>query len=157
MLIRRIKLGTKVIYVERDKHYQEFNELFEEYASDLTEEIRSKVVSQLFELPYFHGFICFVDNQPAACAVCYESFSTYRFMKILNVHDFMVSKRYRGKGLGKILLTGIEQYCSANEYLKITLEVNNNNAVAKKLYQSCGFQDYQVEQKDSNHWQKYLV
>ncbi len=153
----RIRLDTKVIYVERDKHYLEFNDLFEEYASDLPEEVRSKVVGQLFELPYFHGFICFVNNQPAACAVCYESFSTCRSMKLLNVHDFMVSERYRGKGLGKILLNGIEQYCNANEYLKITLEVNNNNTVAKKLYQSCGFEDYQVEQKDLNHWQKYLV
>ncbi|RQW62253.1 GNAT family N-acetyltransferase [Vibrio viridaestus] len=78
-------------------------------------------------------------------------------MKILNVHDFMVSEHHRGKGSGKILLNGIEQYCNANEYSKITLEVNDNNTVAKKLYQSCGFQDYQVEQKDLNHWQKYLV
>ncbi len=68
-------------------------------------------------------------------------------MKILNIHDSMVSEQHRGKGLGKILLNGIEQYCNANEYLKITLEVNNSNAVAKKLYQSCSFQDYQVEQR----------
>ncbi len=77
-------------------------------------------------------------------------------MKMLNIHDFMVSGQYRGQGLGKVLLQGIEQYCIDNGYLKITLEVSEANSVAQKLYHSCGFQDYQVEQQGLLHWQKYL-
>lgn len=149
-------MNIKVVPVEKDKHYSLFQSLFEEYASDLCPETRTASLIQLFELPYFHGFICFVDNQPAACAVCYESFSTYRAMKMLNIHDFMVSGHYRGQGLGKILLQSIEQYCIENGYLKITLEVSDTNQVAQKLYHSCGFQDYQVKQQGSLHWQKYL-
>ncbi len=149
-------MDIKVVPVEKDKHSSQFKQLFEEYSSDLSQEIRIASLTQLFDLPYFHGFICFVDNQPAACAVCYESFSTYRAMKMLNIHDFMVSGHYRGQGLGKVLLQGIEQYCIENGYLKITLEVSETNQAAKKLYHSCGFKDYQVEQPGSLHWQKYL-
>ncbi len=149
-------MNIKVVPVEKDKHSTQFHQLFAEYAFDLSSEIRAASLTQLFELPYFHGFICFVDNQPAACAVCYESFSTYRAMKMLNIHDFMVSGQYRGQGLGKVLLQSIEQYCIENGYLKITLEVSEANSVAQKLYHSCGFQDYQVEQQGLLHWQKYL-
>ncbi len=149
-------MNIKVVPIEKNKHFSQFKCLFEEYASDLNEEIRTASINHLFELPYFQGFICFVDDQPAACAVCYESFSTYRAMKMLNIHDFMVSERFRGKGLGKDLLQGIEMHCFERGFLKITLEVSETNEVAQKLYHSCGFQDYQVEQQGSLHWQKYL-
>lgn len=68
----------------------------------------------------------------------------------------MVSSKYRGIGVGKALLNGIEQYCRENEYLKITLEVDGDNVAARKLYSSCDFEDYQVVLKGLLHWQKYL-
>ncbi|MGF1748635.1 GNAT family N-acetyltransferase [Vibrio cionasavignyae] len=68
----------------------------------------------------------------------------------------MVSDNFRGQGIGKVLLHGIEQYCREYDVLKITLEVDDENTVAKRLYRSCDFADYQVEQKDLQHWQKYL-
>ena len=145
------------VEVDNQKQCSHFEALFNEYSSALSANIESHVVKQLFELSYFHGFICCVDNEPAAFAVCFESYSTYRAMKVLNIHDFMVSSIYRGKGVGKALLSGIEQYCNDNGYLKITLEVDKDNIAAQKLYSACDYEDYQVVLKGLLHWQKYLA
>ncbi|KHT62118.1 GNAT family acetyltransferase [Photobacterium gaetbulicola] len=147
------------MYTHEDNHIYRsyFIRLFHEYLSELVVEINEAyIVEQLFELSYFHGFICFVDNEPAGFAVCFESYSTYRAQKVLNIHDFMVSKAFRGKGIGHALLQGIEQYCASMGYLKITLEVDSDNMAATRLYKSCGYDDYQRAQKGLLHWQKYL-
>ncbi len=133
-----------------------FEALFREYLSELSVELDLAVIAQLFSLPYFHGFISFVDNKPAGFAVCFESFSTYRVQRVMNIHDFMVSDNFRGKGVGKAQLNGIEQYCRDNDYLKITLEVGDDNVAAKKLYSSLDYEDYRVVLKGQQHWQKYL-
>jgi len=145
------------IEVENSNQRSQFAILFNEYSPDLSEKIDSHAIDQLFELPYFHGFICSVDNEPAAFAVCFESYSTYRAKKVLNIHDFMVSSDYRGKGIGKSLLNGIEQHSRDNDYLKITLEVGENNIAAQRLYNACDYEDEQVALKGLLHWQKYLA
>jgi len=150
-------ISVKRIEIGNDEHQEMFKSLFNEYASELPAEIGTTVVNQLFALSYFHGFISFVDNKPAGFAVCFESFSTYRAKKIINIHDFMVSDSYRGKGLGKAQLNGIELYCRENNYVKITLEVDDDNVAAKNLYSSCGYEDFRVVLKDLHHWQKYLT
>ncbi|RKF17390.1 GNAT family N-acetyltransferase [Alginatibacterium sediminis] len=149
--------SIKYIEVGSLDHRNALDSLFQEYSSGVSASIDSTIVSQLLELPYFRGFLCFADNKPAGFAVCFESYSTYRARKVLNIHDFMVSNRYCGKGLAKSLLASIEQYCFENDYLKITLEVDDDNKIAQRLYESCGFEDFQVVLKGLNHWQKYLV
>ncbi|HHP0494328.1 TPA: N-acetyltransferase family protein [Vibrio harveyi] len=133
-----------------------FKTLFKEYLSGFSVELDLSVIAQLFALPYFHGFISFIDNKPAGFAVCFESFSTYCAQRVLNIHDFMVSYNFRGKGVGKAQLNGIEHYCRDNDYLKITLEVGDDNFAAKKLYSSLDYEDYRVVLKGQQHWQKYL-
>jgi len=152
-------MSTEIKYIEVNnlEHRQTVETLFQEYSSDVSAPIESTIVNQLFELPYFHGFLCVNDNEPVGFAVCFESFSTYRARKVLNIHDFMISNKARGQGLGNVLLSGIENYCRENDYLKITLEVDEDNVVAKRLYSSLGYEDFQVKLKGLNHWQKYLA
>ena len=152
-------MNISVVYVDIKsvEHRSIFDALFTEYALTLSVDIERTMVTQLFELPYFHGFICFDDQIPIGFAVCFESYSTYRAKKVLNIHDFMICGDYRGQGVGKTLLQGIDQYCCENDVLKITLEVDNDNIVARKLYNSCDYEDCNIVQKGLLHWQKYLV
>ena len=152
-----LKTNTKYVQVENTEQRRQFEMLFNEYSEALSVGIEPQVVRRLFELPYFHGFICDLEGEAAAFAVCFESYSTYRAKKVLNIHDLMVSSNYRGKGVGKALLNGIEQYCRNNEFLKITLEVDESNIAAQKLYRSCDYEDYRVVLKNLLHWQKYLA
>ncbi|SON48374.1 Acetyltransferase family protein [Vibrio tapetis subsp. tapetis] len=149
---------TKTIRIDINNNLQrsQFNQLFNEYAKAVSANLDPLVTNKIFELPYFHGFLCYIEQQPVAFAVCFESFSTYRSKKVLNIHDFMVSLNHRGQGMGKILLAGIEQHCIEQDFLKITLEVDEDNIAAQKLYTSCRFEDHQVALKGLLHWQKYL-
>ncbi|USD64069.1 GNAT family N-acetyltransferase [Vibrio sp. SCSIO 43136] len=151
-----MEISIKRIDTGNAEEQQIFEGLFSDYVAGSTLEVDSNVVNQLFALPYFHGFVSSVDSKPAGFAVCFESFSTYRAQRVMNIHDFMVLDNFRGKGVGKAQLDGIERYCREHDYLKITLEVGEDNLAAKKLYSSCDYEDYRVVLKAQQHWQKYL-
>jgi len=54
----------------------------------------------------------------------------------------------RGKGIAKALIqAALEQARAINELEIISLSVNNDNAAAKQVYESCGFKGYGVEPK----------
>ncbi|MDB1125953.1 GNAT family N-acetyltransferase [Vibrio algarum] len=146
--------NAKVVLFNSDNrlHKQDLERLFVEYS----DQVAPDIVDKLSTLAYFTGFILYIDNQPAGFAVCFDSFSTYRSQPVLNIHDFMIAKDFQGKKLGKVLLNAIEKYGRKQDVVKITLEVDDNNDVAKKLYASCGFEDHEVVLKGLMHWQKYL-
>ncbi|NAW86894.1 GNAT family N-acetyltransferase [Photobacterium halotolerans] len=151
-----MEISVKHIEAGNSEYQGQFESLFREYLSGFSMAFDPAAIEQLFTLPYFHGFMSFIDDKPAGFAVCFESFSTYRMQRVMNIHDFMVANRCRGQGLGKAQLHAIEQYCRDNHYLKITLEVDDDNVAAKKLYRSCQYEDYRVVLKGQQHWQKYL-
>ena len=142
--------------ISSSKHRDDIQSLFGEYAAISGSIIDDNVAGKLFELSYFKGFICYKNDEPLGFAVCFESFSSYKCKQVLNIHDFMISASYRGKGYGRILMDAIEQFGKDNDYLKLTLEVNESNSNDKKLYASFGFEDYRVALNDQLHWQKYL-
>ncbi|WCE31232.1 hypothetical protein [Vibrio sp. SCSIO 43137] len=53
------------------------------------------------------------------------------------------------------MLKQVEAFAIENDYLKITLEVDQDNHNAKKP--ACGFEDHTVVLKGLLHWQKYLL
>lgn len=143
--------------INNPQQRNDMQQLFQEYSQSSSAEIRSDIVEKLCELPYFTGFMAYHGDTPAGFAVCFESFSSYRCKKVLNIHDFMVSARYRGRGFCKTLLKQVEAFAIEHDYLKITLEVGEDNHNAKKLYTACGFEDHKVVLKGLLHWQKYLL
>ncbi len=151
-------MESMVICIEDNnpKHKDDLQHLYLEYSEISETKIDVNMVDRLFELPYFIGFILYIDDKPAGFAVCYDGFSTHRCKHVLNIHDVMISRLFQGSGHGKELLFGVMDFCRKHDYLKITLEVDDDNIAAQKLYHSCGFEDYQVVLKGLLHWQKYL-
>lgn len=56
-----------------------------------------------------------------------------------HVTNVAVLPKYRGKGIGKLLLTALITYLKAKGADRMTLEVRKSNEVAKKLYKKFGF------------------
>ena len=71
-------------------------------------------------------------------AIYLEGFSTFACRPLLNLHDLGVSPRFQGQGVGKALLSALEQRGLAMGCCKITLEVLEGNAVAQGLYRKQG-------------------
>ena len=72
-------------------------------------------------------------------AVCFRGFSTFKAKQLLNIHDLIIYKDYRGKGYGKLFLAKISEIALKKDFCKLTLEVRNDNFHAKRLYKFSGF------------------
>jgi len=91
-------------------------------------------------------------------AVCFLGFSTFAARPLLNIHDFYVRPSHRGMGIGRLLLAIVEQRARNMGCCRLTLEVQQNNRRAQKLYRAAGFEQalYEPEAGPSQFWRKPL-
>jgi len=59
--------------------------------------------------------------------------------KVAFIVNFGIIEKYRKEGYGKVLLSYLLNIAKDNEFSKVSLKVDSNNAVACKLYRSLGF------------------
>lgn len=140
-------------------------ELLNVYAMDLMgggESLRDDVIEnlpiELAKRPTCHAFIAHMDGVPAGMAICFEGFSTFECKPLLNIHDLCVVPTMRRKGIASALVFAIEQHAQSLGCCKITLEVLEGNHAAKKTYQACGFEGYELDPMMGKalFWQKKL-
>ncbi len=81
------------------------------------------------------------EGRPVGVAVCFTSYSTFSARPVLNVHDLAVIPEVRGQGVGRALLSAIEAAALTRRCGKVTLEVREDNARARQLYERIGFAD----------------
>src|SRR5512134_1410470 len=110
----------------------------------LAPDVRERVVPMLREHPTTLVLLAFVDDDPVGIAVCFFGLSTFRARPLLNIHDLAVLPQYRGKGVGRALLAGVEEQARRSGCCKLTLEVQDQNTRARTLYQRFGFEDFVV-------------
>jgi ribosomal protein S18 acetylase RimI-like enzyme len=87
------------------------------------------------------------DKDYVGMAICFLGFSTFHAKPLINIHDFMVLEDFRGQGIGRALLVEIETIARDMGCCKITLEVQENNVTARKLYRRGGFKDSFLDQE----------
>lgn len=126
-------------------------DVLDSYASDpvgggqpLAHDVRARLPSMLRELPTSLVLVAAVDDRYVGIAVCFFSISTFRAKPLLNVHDLAVVPEYRGKGIVRALLQAAEARARQKGCCKLTLEVQDDNARARALYRSFGFEDFVV-------------
>lgn len=123
------------------------------YASDpvgggkpLPADVRQRLVPALRAHPTTSVLLAFAGDEPIGIAVCFFGLSTFKARPLLNIHDLAVVPGYRGKGVGRALLSAVEEQARRNGCCKLTLEVQDDNGRARALYQSFGFDDYALQE-----------
>jgi GNAT superfamily N-acetyltransferase len=126
-------------------------DVLDSYASDpvgggrpLSRDVRARLPSALRELPTSLVLVAAADDRYVGVAICFFSLSTFRAQPLLNIHDLAVVPGYRGKGIGRALLQAAEHRAREKGCCKLTLEVQDDNARARALYRSFGFDDFVV-------------
>ena len=126
-------------------HAEALLHLLNEYAKDemggkseLTDFAKDNLVRELGKRQGAKVVIAFVDGAPAGLAICFEGFSTFSCKPLLNIHDFVVAAKYRGRGLSKRLLAKAEDMARQMGCCKLTLEVLEGNSIAQAAYKRCG-------------------
>lgn len=134
-------------------------DVLDSYASDpvgggegLTHEVRERLPTMLREHPTTLVLLAFADDHPVGVAVCFFGLSTFRAKPLLNIHDLAVLPEYRGRGVGRELLTAAEERARRAGCCKLTLEVQENNARARGLYRSFGFEDVVFNDSESTRF-----
>ncbi len=144
---------------------QDFIQLLDHYAQDimggsspLSDSIKNKLPSALQKQAHAFSIIAYVDKQAAALINCFESFSTFACAPLINIHDIIVHQNFRGLGLSQILLQHVEQIAKDKGCCKLTLEVLENNHIAKNAYKKYGFASYELNPDTGQalFWQKNL-
>ncbi len=127
-------------------------------ATPLSEKVKRNLVKTLSELPHAFSVICYVDEKPAGLINCFESFSTFQCKPLVNIHDIIVTDKFRRHGLCQKMLSRVEMIAKGKGCCKITLEVLEGNKTAQKSYQNYGFSSYELdpEMGSALFWQKVI-
>ncbi len=105
----------------------------------MSEQVKRDLVPGLRAHPACHVLIAHRDGLPVGFTICFLGFSTFLARPLLNIHDIFVDLPVRGRGIGLMLLQRIEAKARELNCCRITLEVREDNRVARGLYRKVGF------------------
>jgi len=128
-------------------------------ARPLSEAVQATVAGELGKLPHAATFLCYADDIAVGLINCFESFSTFKAKKLINIHDVFVAIDYRGLGISRRLIAAVEALAIDRDCCKLTLEVLEGNTIAKKAYSNMGFNSYELDVATGNalFWEKSLL
>jgi ribosomal protein S18 acetylase RimI-like enzyme len=108
--------------------------------------------------PACYVFLAYKDSTPVGLSICFLGFSTFNARSLINIHDIFVDSSVRGKGVGRMLLEKIESKARDLGCCRLTLEVREDNEVARALYRKVGFDRVVVGPKSipMEFWRKPL-
>ncbi|MGR5159488.1 GNAT family N-acetyltransferase [Vibrio owensii] len=109
-----------------------FETLFIEYLSGFSVELDLSVIDQLFALPYFHGFISFVDDKPAGFG------------------------KHRSKGYGAELMHALKTEAQKSLTTHISWTASPHNTKAHEFYKKLGAEVERMDgQRPYFRWAMY--
>lgn len=130
----------------RPDHQHAVVELMDAYAMDpmgdgkpLSAKVRRELIPGLQQHPTTLIFLAYMHGAPIGITVCFYGFSTFAAKPLINISDLAVLPEYRGHGTGRQILKTVERKAREKGCCKLTLEVQENNHKAQKVYQALGF------------------
>ena len=127
-------------------------ELLDHYARDpmgggaaLAPAARERLIAELRRVPGFHAALAWQEDEAVGLINCFTGFSTFAARPLLNIHDVVVRRDRRGRGIGRALLSWAEETARALGCCKLTLEVLSGNRGAIAVYQAAGYAPYELD------------
>lgn len=146
----------QIVRVDLDNsdHADALVALLDEYASGpmgngrpLTAQVRRALPSVLRAAPHYLGWLAWDEGAPAGLINCFQAVSTFRAQPNMNIHDIIVSERFRRRGIARAMLQAAETEARARGCCKLTLEVLQGNQPAIEAYRQAGFEPYGLDPK----------
>ena len=132
--------------LKREEHQHAVIELTDAYAGDpmgngkpLSADARRGLIPGLQQHPTTFIFLAYQESNAIGIADCFLGFSTFAARPLINISDFYVLPTYRGQGIGRLLLEGVERKARNMDCCKLTLEMQENNHRARQVYEAAGF------------------
>jgi GNAT superfamily N-acetyltransferase len=106
---------------------------------DLPDDVQRELVPRLRAHPTSLVFLAFDGERAVGIATCFVGLSTFAARPLVNVHDLYVDGGERGHGVGRKLLAAVEAKARVLGCCKLTLEAQERNHPALRLYERFGF------------------
>jgi len=142
---------TIIADLNNEQHVSDFMHVLGDYAEDpmgggapLSDYAKQNLIALLKSVDNNTIVLCYVSGKIAGIANCVFTISSFKAKPVLNIHDFAISPEFRGRGLSKSMLDRVEQLARDKGCCKLTLEVLENNHRAKKVYETFGFEGYEL-------------
>lgn len=146
-------------------HASALKSLLAEYALDpmggaakLAPELLESLPDKLAVRPDYLFVLAISGDEYVGLVNCFEGFSTFKGKPLINIHDVIVSRRWRGRGIAQQMLRLVEEVAVQRGCCKLTLEVLEGNKTAQRTYLNLGFEGYQLdpEMGRAMFWEKPL-
>jgi GNAT superfamily N-acetyltransferase len=146
----RLDPGRAITIVEADlvrpEHARDVVELTQAYALDpmgngapLAPAVVERLLAGLREHPTTLILLAYAGVEAVGIATCFRGFSTFQARPLINIHDLAVVPGHRGRGIGARLLEAVEQRARQLGCCRVTLEVQESNTRARRVYGRAGF------------------
>ena len=127
-------------------HQTAIIELVNAYAMDpmgngkpLPVSVRRTLIPALQQHPTSLIFLAYIDGKAIGIATCFLGFSTFTAKQLIHIDDLAVLPEYRNQGVGRNLLAEIERKAREMDCCKLTLQVQEKNYNARRVYEAAGF------------------
>jgi len=127
-------------------------DLLDHYAQDpmgggdgLSDYAKLNLVASIRKVPGYHGAMAWHAGEAIGLINCFAGFSTFAALPLLNIHDIVVRREHRSRGVGQALLAWAEGRARELGCCKLTLEVLSNNQRAMASYERAGFAPYVLD------------
>ncbi len=107
--------------------------------------VLERLCPDLAQIDAARSWLAWFGDQPIGLLNAFKVYSTFKGRPLMNVHDIAVHPDFRGQGVGRLLLTTLEQYAKSQNCCKMTLEVLLGNRPARQAYMKAGFEDYALD------------
>jgi GNAT superfamily N-acetyltransferase len=132
--------------LSRAEHARDVVAMTQAYARDpmgngapLADEVLERLIAGLRSTSTTLVFLAYAGGGAVGIATCFRGFSTFHARPLVNVHDLAVLPEQRGRGIATALLATVERKARSLGCCKVTLEVQENNSRARRLYARAGF------------------
>ena len=105
----------------------------------LSPDTLDRLIAGLQSHPTTLIFLAYAGDTAVGIATCFRGFSTFAALPLINISDLAVLPEYRGRGIGSALLAAVEHKARELGCCRITLEVQENNARARHVYDRSGY------------------
>ncbi|MGD2247188.1 MAG: GNAT family N-acetyltransferase [Candidatus Methanofastidiosia archaeon] len=79
-------------------------------------------------------YLAYINDEIAGQIILRKNWNNYAY-----IEDISVDKKYRRKGIGKLLILYAKKWAKTKKLAGIMLETQNNNVAGCTLYEKCGF------------------
>lgn len=132
--------------LNQHSHQIAFIDLLNHYISDemgggetLNRTKADELFVQLNNQPNFRAFFVLYEGEVAGMVTTFKNISTFQVKPLINIHDVIVKKNYRNKGLGHKLVGFVLELARNENCCRVNLEVREDNHRAMEVYRDFDF------------------